>query len=65
LLGGLGAFLGGVLAILLPYIDFLGLTFWIFVLIGFSVGAMIGFFGVLGERDVAFNVRTQDDKEGE
>ena len=50
------------LAILLPYIDFLGLTFWIFVL---SVGAMIGFFGVLGERDVAFNVRTQDDKEGE
>ena len=53
------------LAILLPYIDFLGLTFWIFVLIGFSVGAMIGFFGVLGERDVAFNVRTQDDREGE
>ena len=57
LLGGLGAFVAGVIAIVLPFIHAFDLVFWVCVLLGFLIGAATGLFGVLSDFGVALNVR--------
>ena len=57
LLGALGAFVAGVIAIGLPLIHAFDLVFWVCVLLGFLIGAAIGLFWVLSDSGVALNVR--------
>lgn len=57
LLGALGAFVAGVIAIVLPLIHAFDLVFWVCVLLGFLIGAAIGLFGVISDSGVALNVR--------
>ena len=57
LLGSLGAFVAGVIAIVLPFIHAFDLVFWVCVLLGFLIGAAIGLFWVLSDSGVALNVR--------
>jgi hypothetical protein len=57
LLGALGAFVAGVIAIVLPFIHAFDLVFWVCVSLGFLIGAAIGLFWVLSDSGVALNVR--------
>jgi hypothetical protein len=59
LLGALGAFVAGVVAIVLPFIHAFELVFWVCVLLGFLIGAAIGLFWVLSDSAVALNVLRQ------
>jgi hypothetical protein len=65
LLGGIGAFVFGIIAIILP-IQFFGGWFMAIVALGFVAGFVIGFFGTLGTGDTAVRVNiNRDQREGE